>query len=156
MGWERSDRSWVNSKRSGRRRTTRGSVRQYHVWDGRIHASTYRDGGLILPVVEVILTLSAIVVQSLSCIQLFATPWTAARQASLSLTISSLLKLRSVETVMPSNHLNLGRTLLLLPSIFPSIRVFSSELTLRIRWPTTLFNLVLKLLVDEIRKEARI
>ena len=65
----------------------------------------------------------------------FVTPWTAARQASLSFTISqSLLKLTSIELVMLSNHLILFRPLLLLPSIFPSIRVFSIESTLRIRW----------------------
>src|SRR5574338_710861 len=64
------------------------------------------------------------------------TPWTAARQASLSITNSqSLLKLMSIESVMPSNHLILCRPLLLPPSIFPSIRVFSSESVLRIRWP---------------------
>ena len=75
-------------------------------------------------------------VQSLSRVQLFATPWTAACQASLSITNSrSLLKLTSIELVMPSNHLILCCPLLLLPSIFPSIRVFSDELVLRIRWP---------------------
>ena len=75
-------------------------------------------------------------VQSLSRVQLFATPWTAARQASLSITNSrSSLKLMSIELVMPSNHLSLCRSLLLLPSIFPSIRVFSSESALCIRWP---------------------
>ena len=73
---------------------------------------------------------------SFSGVRLFVTPWTAARQASLSFTISwSLLKLMSIELVMPSNHLVLCHPLLLLPSIFPSIRVFSSESTLRIRWP---------------------
>ena len=76
------------------------------------------------------------VVQSLSCIRLFATPWTAARQASLSFTISqSLLKLMSIELVMPSNHLILCCPLLLLPSIFPSIRFFSNESALHVRWP---------------------
>ena len=76
-----------------------------------------------------------VVVQSLSHVQLFATPWTAARQASLSITNSwSLLKLMSIESVMPSNHLILCRPVLLLPSIFPSIRVFSKESVLRIRW----------------------
>ena len=76
------------------------------------------------------------VVQSLSRIQSFVTPWTAARQASLSFTISqSLLKFMSVELVMPSNHLILCHPLLLLPSIFPSIRVFSSESALCISWP---------------------
>ena len=75
-------------------------------------------------------------VQSLSCAQLFATPWTTARQASLSITNSrSLLKLMSIESVMPSNHLILCHPLLLLPSIFPSIRVFSNESSLHIRWP---------------------
>ena len=75
-------------------------------------------------------------VQSLSRVQLFATPWTAARQASLSIPNSqSLLKLRSIQSVMPSNHLILCHLLLLLPSIFPSIKVFSNESVLRIRWP---------------------
>ena len=75
-------------------------------------------------------------VQLLSCVQLFATPWTTARQASLSITNSqSLLKLMSIESVMPSNHLILCSPLLLLPSVFPSIRVFSNESGLCIRWP---------------------
>ena len=75
-------------------------------------------------------------VQSLSHVQLFATPWTAARQASLSITNSwSLPKPMSIESVMPSNHLILCRPLLLLPSIFSSIRVFSNEPVLCIRWP---------------------
>ena len=77
-----------------------------------------------------------VVVQSLSFVWLFMTPWAAAHQASLSFTISqSLLKLMSFELVMPSNHLILCCPLLLLPSIFPSIRVFSDELVLHIRWP---------------------
>ena len=77
-----------------------------------------------------------VVVQLLSHVRLFATPWTAAHQASLSFTISqSLLKFTSIESVMPSNHLILSCPLLLLPSIFPSIKVFSSESALRIRWP---------------------
>ena len=76
------------------------------------------------------------VVQSLSRVQLFATPWTAAHQAPLLLTISwSLLKLMPIELMMPSNHLVLCHPLLLLPSIFPSIRVFSNESALCIRWP---------------------
>ena len=75
-------------------------------------------------------------VQLLSHVQLFATPWTAARQASLSITKSwSLLRLMSIKLVMPSNHLILCHILLLLPSIFPSIRVFSNESALCIRWP---------------------
>ena len=90
------------------------------------------------------------VVQLLSRVRLFVTPWTVAHQASLSFTISwSLLKLMSIESMMPSNHLILCHPLLLLlsifpilchpllflPLIFPSIRVFSNELALRIRWP---------------------
>ena len=75
-------------------------------------------------------------VQSLSHVQLFVSPWTAARQASLSITNSqSLPKLTSFESVMPSNHLILCHPLILLPSIFPSIRVFSNESALLIRWP---------------------
>ena len=80
--------------------------------------------------------MGSVVVQSLSRVQLFATPWTAAHQASLSLTISwSLLKLMSIESVMQSNHLTLCRPLLLPPSVFPSISVFSNESALCIRWP---------------------
>ena len=72
----------------------------------------------------------------LSCVQLFATPWTAVRQVSLSITNSwCLLKLMSIKSVMPFNHLTLCHPLLLLPSNFPSIRVFSKESALHIRWP---------------------
>ena len=75
-------------------------------------------------------------VQSLSYVRLFVTPWTAAHQASLSFTNSQgLLKLMSIELVMPSNHLIFCRPLLLSLSIFPSIRVFSKESALHIRWP---------------------
>ena len=75
-------------------------------------------------------------VQSLSCVQLFATPWSAACQTSLSITNSqSLLKLMSIESVIPSNHVILCHPLLHLRSIFPSIRVFSNESVLHIRWP---------------------
>ena len=75
-------------------------------------------------------------VQSLSRVQLFATPWTAASQASLSITNSwSLLKLMSIESVMPSNHLNFCHPLLLLPSVFPNIRAFSNVSVLHISWP---------------------
>ena len=92
------------------------------------------DGGNQLKFSEGALSQS---VQSLSCVRLFATPWTAARQASLSITNSrSLLKLISIMSVMPSNHLILCCPLFLPPSVFPSIRVFSSELILHIRWPT--------------------
>ena len=75
-------------------------------------------------------------VQLLSCVWLFATPWTAAHQTSLSITnFQNLLKLMSIASVMPSNHFILCRPLLLPHSIFPSIRVFSNESTLHIRWP---------------------
>ena len=77
-----------------------------------------------------------VVVQSLSHVLLFVTTWTVARQTSLFFLISqSLLKLMSIELMIPSNHLILCRPLLLLPSIFPSIRVFSNESVLCIRWP---------------------
>ena len=77
-----------------------------------------------------------VVVQSLSSAQLFVTPWTSERQASLSFTISQrFVKLRFVESVIPSNHLILCHHLLLLPAIFPNIKVFSNESTLCIRWP---------------------
>ena len=75
-------------------------------------------------------------VQSLSCVRLFVIPWITAHQASLSITNSrSPPKPMSIESLMPSNHLILCRPLLLLPSIFPSIRVFSNESALHIRWP---------------------
>ena len=78
----------------------------------------------------------SVVVQSLRYVWLTVTAWTAARQASLSFTISqSLLKLTSIKSMMPSNHLLLCHPLLLLPSILPGIRVFSDELALHIRWP---------------------
>ena len=76
------------------------------------------------------------VVQLLGCVQYFLTPWTAARQAFLSFTVSqSLITLMSIESVMPSNHLILYHPFLLLPSVFPSIRIFFSESVLHIRWP---------------------
>ena len=79
-----------------------------------------------------------VVVQSSSCVLFFVTPWTAVYQASLSLTISqSLPKFISNELVIPSNHLILSYPLLLLPSVFPSIRVFPNELAVRIRWPAS-------------------
>ena len=80
--------------------------------------------------------IAVVLVQSLSCIWFFSTPWTTAPQAVLSFTIShSLLKLTSIELMMPSNHLILCCPLLLLPSTFPSMRVFSNESVLHIRWP---------------------
>ena len=86
--------------------------------------------------VHLLLIISIVIVQLVSRVQLFASLWTAACQASLSFTISwSLLKLTSIELVMPSNHLILCRPFLLPPSIFPSIRVFSKESVLRNRWP---------------------
>ena len=89
--------------------------------------------GFVLLLMEICFSLSS--VQSLSCVQLFASPWTAACQASLSFTISqSLFKLTSAVSVMPSNHLMVCHPLLL-PSVFPSIRVFSNKSVLRIRWP---------------------
>ena len=99
----------------------------YHIFF--IHSSA--DGlGLLLYLVVVV------VVQSLSHVRVFATPWVAARQASLSISNSqSLLKLMFIDPVMPSNHLILCHPLSLLPSVFPSTRVFSNELALQITWP---------------------
>ena len=98
----------------------------------RVHPRLFQQSLWSHPPQEAI----AVVVQSLSCVRLFATPWNAAHQAFLSFTISrSLLKIMSIESMMPSNHLILCHPLLLLPSIFPSTRVFSSESALPIRWP---------------------
>ena len=86
-------------------------------------------------IIQIKITVQFSSVQLLSHVRLFVTPWTAARQASLSITNPwSLLKLMSIESVMPSNHLILYRPLLLPPSIFPSIGVFSNESVLHIRW----------------------
>ncbi|CAI9174379.1 unnamed protein product [Rangifer tarandus platyrhynchus] len=91
---------------------------------------------MLFPAIKVSQLYMYISVQSFSRVQLFATPWTAVRQASLFITNSwDLLKFMSVESVMPSNHLILCHPLLILSSIFPSIRVFSNESVLCIRWP---------------------
>ena len=90
----------------------------------------------LFSIVQEILIRALVVIQSQSRVQLFAAPRTATLQASVSFTISwCLLKLMLIEWVMPSNHLILCRPLLFLPSVFPSITVFSNELTLHIRWP---------------------
>ena len=91
---------------------------------------------LSIPVLFFAYTNEIVAVQSLNCVWLFVTPWTAACQASLSITnFRSLQKPMSIESGMPSNHLILCHPLFLLPSIFPSIRVFSNESVLHIRWP---------------------
>ena len=112
---------------------------------GTTHSGIFLSTLLPLYVVPLLALFSALmflklilyfVVQLLSCVWLFATPWTAACQASLSFTISwSFLKLISIETVILSDRLILYRPLILWPSIFPSIKVFCNELALRIRWP---------------------
>ena len=85
---------------------------------------------------QLLLSSLFVVVQLLSCVWLFLTPWTAARQASLGFTLSwSLLRFMSIELVMLSNHLILCHSFLLLPSIFPSIKVFPNQSALCIRWP---------------------
>ena len=95
--------------------------------------STERDLLQVHPILDILLFFS---VQSLSCVRLFATLWTASCQASLSITnAQSLPKLMSMASVMPSNHLILCRPLLFPPSIFPKVRVFSNESVLHIRWP---------------------
>ena len=95
-----------------------------------------KEACLILPTLMAFCNLQFSSVQSLSCVWLFATPWIAAHQASLSITNSwSSLRLTSIESVMPSSHLILRCPLFLLPPIPPSIRVFSNQSTLCIRWP---------------------
>ena len=111
-----------------------------HVWKRTVRKAICKDFQCkfsILPPDEVLYIGSWFSsVQLLSRVQLFAAPWIAARQASLSITNSqSVPKLMSIESVMPSNHLILCHPLLLLPSIFPSIRLFSKESALHIRWP---------------------
>ena len=104
---------------------------------GEVKWPTLMSSGLVRKaVIKLLDYLLSQSVQSLSCVWLFVTPWTTARQASLSITNSwSLPKLVSIESVMPSNRLILCCPLLFLPSIFPSIRVFSNESALAIRWP---------------------
>ena len=106
-------------------------------WPEKNHPDSRSGGGKNRsPWVHFISSFQFSSVQLLSCVRLFATLWTAARQAFLSITNPwSLPKLMSIESVMPSNHLILCRPLFLLPSIFPSIRVFSNESALHIRWP---------------------
>ena len=122
-------------------------ILQVRILEWGCHALLYRGSSLSrdqtqtlmwLALADVFFTTSTTFssVQSLSRVRLFVTPWTVARQASLSITNSqSLLKLMSIESVMPSNHLILCRPLLLLPSIFPSIRVFANRSVLLIKWP---------------------
>ena len=107
---------------------TRDSVQSKHICK-----ASFLEISDVFPFASVML---ACMLSHFSPVWLFVTPWTAARQASLSITSSrSPPKLTSIESVMPSNHLILCRPLLLLPSIFPSIRVFSNESALRMRWP---------------------
>ena len=96
-------------------------------------------------------SLVVVVIQSLSCVRLFLTPWTDAHQASLFFIISqNLLKFMSIESVILSNHFILCHPLLLLPSVFPSIRIFFSESSLRIRWPKSLsFASVLSVNIED-------
>ena len=98
-------------------------------WRGNEKSVRYFEG------LRIIFLFQFSLVQSLSHVWLFVIPWTAVCQASLSINSQSLLKVMSIELVMPSNHLILCHPLLLLPSIFPSIRVFSKESVLLIRWP---------------------
>ena len=124
--WSRLSRLPSEPQKRKRRSSERTGKKTTSAWHGLL----YRGIGANL-----ILQGNRFVFQPLSCIQLFVTPWTAACQASLSFAISwSLLKFMSIESMMASNHLILCRLLLLLPSVFPSIRVFSSETALHIRW----------------------
>ena len=134
---------WVKPSQAGRARmgeinSQKLSLSGFMVFDISVSATMFEVCCLIL----ILNALFGLVqfpfssVQSLSHVRLFVTPWTAAHQASMSITNSqSTLTLMSLESVMPSNHLILCYPLLLLPSIFPSIRVFSNESVLCIRWP---------------------
>ena len=110
---------------------------QFIVVQGKVVQYVHFNPGMLARGIDYIAPPSThSLVQSLSCVQLFATPWTAPRRASLSITKSeSFFKLMSIESVMPSNHLILCCSLLLLPSIFLSLRVFSNRSVLCIRWP---------------------
>ena len=107
------------------------------MWLVNFIAPSYPHASKMQPSVACYTSLSSVqFFQWLSHVRLFVTPWTAACQVSLSITNSqSLLKVMSIESVMPSNHLILCRPLLLLPSVFPNIRIFPSESALHIRWP---------------------
>ena len=102
------------------------------------HASSHKENTIISSLRKITSnTVTVVFVQLLSYVQLYVTLWSTVHQASLSFTIfQSLLKLVSIESVMPSNRLILCRPLLLLPSVFPSIQIFFNEFALRIRWPT--------------------
>ena len=115
-----------------------------------VRPSYFTQRKLCLIQLYLIVSLVVVVAQLLSCVQLLVTPRTAAHHPSLSFTISqSLLRLMSIELMMPSNHLILCHPLLLLPSIFPSISIFSSELALHITWPkNSLFNFSIVLPVN--------
>ena len=138
-----SDRSGVGCEQPGSRKDRGSSPGRYHqspseatshTSDCHCQAATEAATCLFHALGEGCTLSSLIVVQLLSCVWLFAAPWTAARQASLSFTSSwSLLKLMSIMSMMPSNHL--CHPLLLPPSIFPSIKGFSNESALLIRWP---------------------
>ena len=107
----------------------------FHIQEIFNHQLQYSCILLGISNIKVTKEMSSVQFSLVSRVWLFATPWTAARQASLSITNSqSLVKLMSIESVMPSNHLILCHPLLLPPSIFPSIRVFSNESVLHLRW----------------------
>ena len=128
---------WYKNKMGHRLPLTKDGHGAFNMTPLTRTAKCHLMASLLAIITEGIVDLSSISsVQSLSNVRLFVTPWTAAHQASLSITNSqSLLKLMSIELVMPSNHFILCCPLLLLPSIFPSIRVFSKTSALRIRWP---------------------
>ena len=127
---------WITQIRNG----TLNIWKHFHHWKLCVYKTKNKIKGMItLPWNKNCYSLECFLfssVQLLSCVRLFVTPWISALQASLSITNSqSSPKLMSIESVMPSNHLILSRPLLLPPSIFPNIRVFSNESALRIRWP---------------------
>ena len=131
---ERINRTWLIGCGSSEVRAMALFIHSTEYWLNTCVLGTVRATGGTSSAVDQVTVL--VTVQSLSHVQLFRTAWTAAHQASLSITNSrSLLKLMSIESVMPSHHLVLCWPLLLPPLIFPSIRVFSDESVLHIRWP---------------------
>ena len=135
-------------ERQGQRRGKRVNIwRLYNLWRLYFSSGTEINSDKVSCIIKVWRQRWCV---QFTCVRLFATPWAAAPKASLSITNSrSLLKLMCIASVMPSNHLIFCRSLLLPPSIFPSIRVFSGESVLCIRWPNTASTSVLPMNIQD-------